>query len=71
MSKKKLWCLYLDIEQLGKLKKLSTKTRVPQSVYIRDAIDLVLNRYAKKPGKKKVNNKIKHGKRTSLSLLKG
>jgi predicted DNA-binding protein len=71
LSKKKLWCLYLDIEQVEKLKELSTKTRVPQSVYIRDAIDLVLNRYAKKPRKKKVNNKIKHGKRTSLSLLKG
>jgi predicted DNA-binding protein len=54
-----------------KLKELSTKTRVPQSVYIRDAIDLVLNRHAKKPRKKKVNTRIKHGKRTSLSLLKG
>ena len=38
---------------MEKLKELSTKTRVPQSVYIRDAIDLVLNRYAKKPRKKK------------------
>ncbi len=70
MSKKKLWCLYLDIEQLEKLKKLSTKTRVPQSVYIRDAIDLVLNMHAKKTRKKKVNNRIKQGKRTSLSSLR-
>ena len=70
MSAKVLRSLYLDIEQVEKLKKLSTKTRVPQSVYIRDAIDLVLNRYAKKPRKKKGKQAVKHNKSTSLRLLK-
>ena len=70
MSKKTLRSIYFDIEQLERLKKLSAKTRVPQAVYIREAIDLALNRHAKRPRKKRVNNRIKHRKRTSLSLLK-
>ena len=70
MSKKILRSLYLDIEQTERLKEISTQTRVPQAVYIRDAIDLVLNRYAKKQRKKKVKNRLKHEKHTSLSLLK-
>ncbi len=70
MSKKIFRSLYFDIEQLERLKELSRKTRVPQAVYIRDAIDLVLNMHAKKTRKKKVNNRIKQGKRTSLSSLR-
>ena len=53
MSKKKLRSLYLDIEQAERLKKLSAKTRVPQAIYIREAIDLVLDLYSKKIRKKK------------------
>ncbi|RLC67730.1 MAG: hypothetical protein DRH97_04470 [Chloroflexi bacterium] len=67
---KNIRSIYLDIEQVDKLKELSTKTRVPQSVYIRDAIDLVLNRYAKQPRKKKCKQAVKHNKSTSLRLLK-
>ncbi len=52
MSKKVLRSIYLDIEQVERLKKLSAQTRVPQAVYIRDAIDLVLNMHAKKTRKK-------------------
>jgi len=70
LSKKILRSLYLDIEQTERLKEISTQTRVPQAVYIREAIDLALNRHAKRPRKKRVNNRIKHRKRTSLSLLK-
>jgi predicted DNA-binding protein len=70
LSKKIFRSLYFDIEQLERLKELSRKTRVPQAVYIRDAIDLVLNMHAKKTRKKKVNNRIKQGKRTSLSSLR-
>ena len=70
MSKKALRSIYFDVEQIERLKELSAKTRVPQAVYIRDAIDLVLNKHAKKMRKKKVNNRIKRGKRTSLRLLK-
>ena len=52
MYKKVLRSLYLDVEQVERLKKLSVKTKVPQAVYIREAIDLVLNKYTKKTGKK-------------------
>jgi len=45
---KVLRSVYFDKEQLGKLDRLSAKTRVPKAVYIRDAIDLVLNKYEKK-----------------------
>ncbi len=70
MSAKVLRSIFFDIEQVERLKKLSAKTRVPQAVYVRDAIDLVLNRYAKKPRKKKGKRGVKHNKSTSLRLLK-
>ena len=70
MSKKALRSIYLDIEQVERIKELSAQTRVPQAVYIREGIDVVLNRHFKKTRKKRVNNRIKQGKRTSLSLLK-
>ena len=44
---KKLTTLYLDVELIERLNKLSLETRVPKAVYIRDAIDLVLNKYEK------------------------
>jgi len=71
LSKKALRSIYLDIEQVERLKKLSAQTKVPQAVYIREGLDFVLNRYAKKPRKKRVAHRIKHEKHTSLSLLKG
>jgi len=45
MAKKILKSLFLDQEQVERLKKLSAKTRVPISVYIREGADLVLNKY--------------------------
>ncbi len=48
MSKKALRSIYLDIEQIERLKKLSAQARVPQAVYIREGIDFVLNRQLKK-----------------------
>ena len=45
MAKKILKSLFLDKEQVERLKKLSAKTRVPTSVYIREGVDLVLNKY--------------------------
>ena len=35
---------YFDPDKVEKLKKLSKKTRVPVSVYIRDGVDLVLKK---------------------------
>ncbi len=70
MSPKVLRSIYLDIEQVERLKKLSAQTKVPQAVYIREGVDLVLNKHSEKRRKKKVTNRIKHGKHTSLSLLK-
>jgi len=45
---KKLTTLYLDLELIERLNKLSSETRVPRAVYIRDAIDLVLKKYENK-----------------------
>ena len=44
---KKLASIYLDIEQLERLDKLSAKTRVVKSEYIREGLDLVLKKYDK------------------------
>ena len=38
MSKKALRSIYLDVEQIERLKKLSAQTRVPQAVYIREGL---------------------------------
>lgn len=37
--------IYMDIDQLAKIKELSEKTKIPQAVYIREAIDLMLQKY--------------------------
>ncbi len=70
MSAKVLRSIFFDIEQVERLKKLSAKTRVPQAVYVREGIDFVLNKHSEKTRKNRVPNRIKHGKHTSLSLLK-
>ncbi len=71
MSPKVLRSIYLDIEQVERIKKLSAQTRVSQAVYIREGIDLVLNKHSEKRRKKKGKQAVKHNKNTSLSLLKG
>jgi hypothetical protein len=40
--------LYLDEDQMVALKALSAKTRVPQQVYLREGLDLILKMYSKK-----------------------
>ena len=70
LSKKTLRSIYFTVEQMEKLKKLSEKTRVPQAVYIRDGLDLVLKMHARKAGKKRVTHQGKNAKHTSLKLLK-
>jgi len=42
---KKLISLYLELEQIERLDKLSAKTRVKKLGYIREAFDLVLKKY--------------------------
>ena len=69
-SNKALRSIYLDIEQVERLKELSAQTRVPQAAYVREGIDLVLNRHLKKTRKKKGKQAVKHNKSTSLRLLK-
>jgi predicted DNA-binding protein len=46
LGNKVLRSIYIEVEQLDKLKKLSQRTKVPQAVYIREALDLVLKKYA-------------------------
>ena len=38
--------IYIKGEQLDALKKLSEKTKVPQSVYVREALDMLLEKYS-------------------------
>ncbi len=37
--------IYLNITQVEKIKKLSEKTKVPQAVYVREGLDLILRKY--------------------------
>ena len=37
--------IYLDITQVEKIKRLSEITKVPQAVYVREGLDLILNKY--------------------------
>ena len=48
MADKVLRTIYVDLDQIKKLKKLSEKTKVPQAEYIREGLDLVLRKYQKK-----------------------
>ena len=55
---KKLISVYMDEEQIKRLAKLSTKTRVPRSVYIRDGLDYILDKCEKQlKGKRKKREK--------------
>jgi predicted DNA-binding protein len=48
MARKKIsTTIYITEEQDRQLKELSKRTKVPVSVYIREGIDLILERYEK------------------------
>ncbi len=70
MSKKALRSVYLDLQQVERLKLLSEKTRVPQAVYIREGLDLVMNKYEKKVKKIPPAEKARGRKAAALTLLK-
>lgn len=38
--------IYINGEQMEALKKLSEKTKVPQAVYVREALDMLLEKYS-------------------------
>jgi predicted DNA-binding protein len=40
--------VYLNPEELDRLRALSERTRVPMSAYIREGIDIVLKKYGEK-----------------------
>ncbi len=47
MSQKKVArTIYIKDEQMEALKRLSEKTKVPQSVYVREALDMLLEKYS-------------------------
>ncbi len=71
MGKKALRSVYLDQDQVKRLKRLSETTRVPQAVYIREGLDLVMDKYERKLKKTtKPERKSKMATRRSLTLLK-
>jgi len=45
-QKKVARTIYIKDEQLDALKRLSEKTKVPQSVYVREALDMLLEKYS-------------------------
>lgn len=42
----KPYCVYFTYDQLQKLSKLTTKTRIPIAAYVREAIVMLLDKYA-------------------------
>jgi predicted DNA-binding protein len=47
LAQKKVACtIYIKDEQKEALKRLSEKTKVPQSVYVREALDMLLEKYS-------------------------
>ncbi len=44
---KKLISVYIDEKQIERLAQLSAKTRVPRSVYIRDGLEFILDKFEK------------------------
>jgi predicted DNA-binding protein len=38
--------IYINIDQVEALKKLSHKTKVPQAVYVREALDMLFDKYS-------------------------
>jgi len=64
MGKKVLRSIYLDIEQIEKIKKLSEKTKVPQAVYVREGLDLLLHKY-----EKEIDNKLLQTSSSNLGLV--
>ncbi|MBI5527457.1 MAG: ribbon-helix-helix domain-containing protein [Deltaproteobacteria bacterium] len=60
MSRKKIsTTVYITPDQLDKLKILNEKTKVPVAEYIRQGIDLVLEKYKDKlPGQLDLNHTI-------------
>jgi predicted DNA-binding protein len=38
--------IYIEDGQLDALKRLSQRTKVPQSVYVREALDMLLEKYS-------------------------
>ena len=48
MGNKVLRSIYLDIAQVERIKKLSEITKVPQAVYVREGLDLLLSKYEDK-----------------------
>jgi predicted DNA-binding protein len=45
-QKKVARTIYIKDEQLEALKRLSEKTKVPQSVYVREALDMLIEKYS-------------------------
>ena len=55
-EKKIMRSFFLDKKQLERLNRLSATTRVPMAVYIRDGLELVLNKHEREVKKKRVKS---------------
>ena len=55
-GKKIMRSFFLDKKQLERLNRLSAVTRVPKAVYIRDGLELVLNKHEREMKKKRVKS---------------
>lgn len=47
MTNKVLRSLYIDVDVVKKIKELSKRTMVPQAVYVREGVDMMLKKYDK------------------------
>jgi predicted DNA-binding protein len=50
LGNKVLRSIYLDVAQVERIKRLSDITKVPQAVYVREGLDLLLRKYEEKMG---------------------
>jgi predicted DNA-binding protein len=50
VGNKVLRSIYLDVAQVERIKRLSDITKVPQAVYVREGLDLLLRKYEEKMG---------------------
>jgi len=48
LGNKVLRSIYLDVAQVERIKRLSDITKVPQAVYVREGLDLLLQKYEEK-----------------------
>jgi predicted DNA-binding protein len=62
--------VWLEKGMVGKLANLSRKTRIPQAVFMREAVDLLLKKYEKQLSDKQKRGKMQNHQMDKQKILK-